>query len=488
MAFIDGTALNVILPSLQRELNATGAELFWVLNSYLLMLAALIILGGSLGDKRGRVRIFKLGILLFVLSSAACGLVATIDQLILFRGIQGIGGALMIPGSLSIISAVFSKEEKGKAIGTWSSITTIVTICGPVLGGALADYGWWRAIFFLNIPIGLFALYGLHYKVPESKEPDGDKIDWLGALLLTLSLGALTFGLLEMPEFGYQHPAVWLGLLLGTILLALFMLHERKTKEPMVPLILFKNRTFSAVNLQSFFLYAGLGGMMLFLSLNLIQIQGYSQLQAGLTFMPFSVLMVIAGRKMGALTDKYGARRFLILGPMLTGIGMLWLSTVGITSGPAAYWTTYFPPFILFAGGMAITVVPLTTAVMGSVSDEKSGIASGINNSVTRISGTFINAILGAAAIFIFSGFVETQLTTIDLLPDQIELVLNNTSQLGEAQAPAQLSKSNQMEVEAIFDDGFIHVYKMVGVFCGILAIVASMIGMALPMGTKKSA
>ena len=488
MAFIDGTALNVILPSLQQDLNATGTELFWVLNSYLLMLAALIILGGSLGDKRGRVKIFKLGILLFVLSSAACGLVVSISQLILFRAIQGIGGALMIPGSLSIISAVFSTAEKGKAIGTWSSITTIVTICGPVLGGALADYGLWRGIFFLNIPIGLFALYALHYKVPESKEPDGDRIDWLGAILLTLSLGALTFGLLEMPEWGAQHPTVWIGVTVGIVLLISFLFHEKRTVEPMVPLGLFQNRTFSAVNLQSFFLYAGLGGMMLFLSLNLIQVQGYSQLQAGLTFMPFSVLMVIVGRKMGVLTDKYGARRFLIIGPMLTGVGMLWLSMIGMTSGPAEYWTSYFPPFILFAGGMAITVVPLTTAVMGSVSDDKSGIASGINNSVTRISGTFINAMLGAAAIFIFSGFVESKVAPMGFSEDQIEQVMNATSQLGEAKAPMQLDASDQQTVDTIYDDGFIHVYKIVGLFCGGLAILASVIGVvALREESKKS-
>ena len=347
MAFIDTTALNVILPALQKDLEATGSDLFWVLNSYLLMLASLIILGGSLGDKRGRVKIFKIGIALFVISSMACGLAVTIQQLILFRGLQGVGGALMIPGSLSIISAVFSKEEKGKAIGTWSAATTIVTICGPVLGGALADLGLWRLIFFVNVPLGLFSLIVLQLKVPESKEPGAEKIDWSGAIFLTASLALLTFGFLEVPEVGFSHPFVWVSLVLGMVFMVSFLANEMKVSEPMMPLELFRDKTFSGVNLQSFFLYAGLGGTMLFLSLNIIQVQQYSQLQAGLTFMPFSVLMVLVGRKMGALTDKYGARMFLICGPLMTGLGMFWLATIGITAGPAEYWTTYFPPFLV---------------------------------------------------------------------------------------------------------------------------------------------
>jgi len=420
-----------------------------------------------------------------VLASAAWGLAGTSQQLILFRGLQGIGGVLMIPGSLSIISAVFSKEEKGKAIGTWSAATTIVTICGPVLGGALADLGLWRLIFFINVPLGLFSLYALHVKVPESKEPDAEKIDWGGALLLTASLACLTFGFLEMPELGFSHLIVWTTLILGLFLFVGFLVYETRVSEPMIPLDLFRNKTFSGVNLQSFFLYAGLGGMMLFLSLNIIQIQKYSQLQAGLTFMPFSILMVLVGRKMGALTDKYGARRFLIFGPLMTGVGMFWLSTIGITNGPSDYWTTYFPPFLLFAGGMAITVVPLTTAVMGSVSDAKAGIASGINNSVTRISGTFINAILGAIVIFMFRNNVANQISSLEVSANEKELILLATEQLGESTASSTLSLSLQNQVNAIYDVGFVQVYQAVGFLCGTLAIVASILAVVMIEGKK---
>ena len=480
MAFIDITALNVILPSLQKDLSATGTHLFWVLNSYLLMLAALIIVGGSLGDKLGRVKIFKLGILIFTVGSVLCGLAPTISSLIIFRTIQGAGGALMIPGSLSIISAVFNKNEKGKAIGTWSAATTIVTICGPVLGGALADIGLWRFIFYINIPLGLFSIYALQYKVPESYEPGASKVDWLGATLLVLSLGLLTFGFLEMPELGYSHWIVWVSLVTGFLLMIVFIIVEFRISEPMIPMRIFKNKTFSGVNLLSFFLYAALGAIILFLSLNVIQIQGYSQFQAGLTFLPFTITMGLLSRKMGSLTDRYGARIFLIIGPTITGAGILWLSLIGITTGPSAYWITYFPGFMVFAMGMAITVVPLTTAVMSSVDESKSGIASGINNSVTRISGTFMNAILGAVAIYWFSDFVVAELDLLETTETARNAIMSEVVNLGEASAPVSLSASLQDKVNLIFKHGFIATYKSVGILSAALAFLSAIIAMVM--------
>lgn len=484
MAFIDGTALNVILPSLQKDLQATGSDLFWVLNGYLLMLAALIIVGGSLGDKLGRVKIFKDGIVIFTIGSILCGLAMTVNQLIVFRMIQGIGGALMIPGSLSIISAVFSKEEKGKAIGTWSAATTIVTVCGPVLGGALADVGLWKLIFFINVPLGLVSIFVLHFKVPESKEPGASKVDWLGAVLLVASLSLITFGLLEVPEWGYSHPLVLVSLIVGTLLLISFVIAEARVKEPMMPLDLFKDKTFSGVNLLSFFLYGGLGAIMLFLSLNVIQVQGYTQLQAGLTFLPFSFVMILLARRMGALSDKYGTRIFLIVGPALTGFGMMWLSAIGITSGPSDYWTTFFPPFMLFAVGMSVTVVPLTTAVMTCVDDSKSGIASGINNSVTRISGTFMNAVLGAVAILLFTNYSMMEVNELEISDNLKIEIAQEATKLGEARAPEGLSFTQKEEVNLIFREGFIATYKWVAVLSAVLAFVSA--GIAFFMVEKK--
>ncbi len=393
----------------------------------------------------------------------------------------------MIPGSLSIISAVFDPKEKGKAIGTWSAATTIVTICGPVLGGALADMGLWRMIFYLNVPLGIFSLFVLHFKVPESLEPAASKVDWWGALVLVLSLICLTLGFLEMPEWGYDHWLVISSLLLGGILLFIFLVIEGRIKEPMMPLTLFDNRIFSGVNLLSFFLYAALGAIMLFLSLNLIQIQGYSQLQAGLTFLPFTIMMITMGRKMGSLTDKYGARRFLIMGPLITGTGMLWLSKIGLTTGPEDYWLTYFPGFLVFAFGMSITVVPLTTAVMSSVEQSKSGIASGINNSVTRISGTFINAVFGALAIYLFAGFTMPEINEMGIgntLRTELQLM---AVKLGEARAPTDLNPELQNNINVVFQWGFVKTYRVVAIVSAILAYLSAAVAFIMVKEPKSN-
>ncbi|MDW3193703.1 MAG: MFS transporter [Cytophagales bacterium] len=485
MAFIDATALNVILPSLQRDLGANATDLFWVLNGYLLMLSALIIVGGSLGDKLGRVKMFKIGILIFTIGSILCGLSPSIRSLIIFRMIQGTGGALMIPGSLAIISSIFSEKEKGKAIGTWSAATTIVGICGPVLGGALADIGLWRFIFYINVPLGIFSWLVLHLKVPESREPGAATIDWWGATLLVVSLACLTFGFLEMPEWGFQHPVVIASLIFGILAFLFFLKIERHANAPMMPLSLFHNRTFAGLNLLSFFLYAGLGAIMLFLSLNMIQAQGYSQLEAGLTFLPFSVIMVSLARKMGSLTDRYGARPFLIIGPALTGLGMLWMSMIGNTLGPSEYWTTFFPPLVVFALGMAITVVPLTSAVMTCLDVSKSGIASGINNSVTRIASTFINAIMGAVAIMIFTNYVAEVMDRFEFEENIRSEIVIEAAKFGEARAPEQLATNLQFQINKMFIWGFISTYQIVALLSAVLAFVSS--GIAFFMVEKKN-
>ncbi len=485
MAFIDSTALNVILPSLQQDLSATGSDLFWVLNSYLLMLAALIILGGSLGDQFGRIKIFQVGITIFTIGSISCGISPNIDILILSRGLQGIGGALMIPGSLSIIASTIISEEKGKAIGTWSAITTVVTICGPLLGGLLGDLGLWRVIFYVNVPLGIASFLILQFKVPESKSDETKRIDWLGAFTLVLGLTLLTLGFLQMPELGFKHWFIWTALIAGTGLLITFLIIERYATNPMVPLSMFRSKTFTGVNLLTFFLYASLGGITLFLSLNIIQIQQYSQLQAGLTFLPFSLVMMLLARRMGALADKYGARNLLIIGPATAAIGVFWIGQIGETNGPEEYWTTYFPGFITFAIGLAITVVPLTTVVMSCLGEQKSGIASGINNSVTRISGTFINAVLGAVGLALFSQFITQSPEFLNLPDDMQHLVLEEVKNFGEATAPDVLAAEQKEVINHLFKQAFLKVYNIVGIICGALAGLSAVIAF-LTIGKKK--
>jgi EmrB/QacA subfamily drug resistance transporter len=460
MAFIDATALNVVLPSLQNNLNASGTDLFWILNAYLLMLAALILIGGSLGDKLGRKKVFIVGIFIFITGSAACGFSQSVTLLVIFRMLQGIGGALMIPGSLSLISSSINANERGKAIGTWSAFTTVVTMGGPVLGGALGDAGLWRYIFFINIPIGIFTLLILAKQVKEIKDEDTKQgLDIAGAAAIAFGLAAVTFGFLRIPAVGLSNWQVYMPLITGVLLLAVFVTIEKNSKSPMMPLHLFTNLTFSGANLLTFFLYAGLGAGMLFLGLNMVQVQGYSQLQSGLTFLPFTVLMITIARFAGALADKHGPRLLLIAGPALAGLGLLILSFVKQTDGPSAYWTTFFPGILVFGLGMSFTVAPLTAAVMGSVNDHFSGTASGVNNALTRIANVFANAILGALAVLFFTGTLQGEIKNVKLNDRQKQEVIKQSVNLGNAKIPDSITGQDKATIEKAYKNSFISAF-----------------------------
>jgi EmrB/QacA subfamily drug resistance transporter len=460
MAFIDATALNVVLPSLQQSLKASGTDLFWILNAYLLMLASLILIGGAMGDKLGRKKIFMTGIFIFITGSAACGVASSVTLLVIFRLLQGVGGALMIPGSLSLISSSIDAKERGKAIGTWSAFTTVVTMGGPILGGALADAGLWRYIFFINVPIGIAALIMLAFKVKEIKD-DGinTSLDFAGAITIALGLALVTFGFLRIPAVGFNNIQAYGSLVSGLLFLLAFIIIEKNSKNPMMPLNLFASATFSGANLLTFFLYAGLGAGMLFLSLNLVQVQGYSQLQSGLTFLPFTVLMVTIARYAGGLADKFGPRLFLIIGPALAGSGLLILSFIKQTDGPSAYFTTFFPGVLVLGLGMSFTVAPLTATVMGSVSDHFSGTASGINNAMTRISSVFANAIFGALAVLFFLGALQKQLKAIPLNVKDKQEIMQQAKNLGNAKLPANIAATTKQAVTKAYHSGFIAAY-----------------------------
>src|SRR6201996_4031609 len=400
------------------------------------------------------------GIALFICGSAACGISPGVTYLIIFRVIQGIGGALMIPGSLSLISSSINPNERGKAIGTWSAFTTVVTMGGPVLGGALADAGLWRYIFFINVPIGVAALIMLAGKVKEIKDDNSDqKIDYPGAIAIALGLASLTFGFLRIPAVGFGSIQVYGTLTAGVLLLILFVIIETKSKHPMMPLQLFANATFTGANLLTLFLYGGLGAGMLFLSLNMVQVQDYSQLQSGLTFLPFTVMMISIARFAGSLADKYGPRWLLIIGPAAAGAGLFILSFVKQTNGAGDYWTSFFPGIIVFGLGMSFTVAPLTAAVMGSVDDHFSGAASGVNNAMTRIANVFANAIFGALAVLFLSGALQNEVSTIKLNPNQNQQVMAQAKNLGNAKAPRDISAADKQAVEKAYHESFITAY-----------------------------
>jgi EmrB/QacA subfamily drug resistance transporter len=479
MAFIDGTALNVILPALQKDLQATGSGLFWILNAYLLMLAALILIGGTLGDNLGRKKVFMIGIAIFISGSIACGFAPDVLWLVIFRLLQGIGGALMIPGSLSLISSSINEKERGKAIGTWSAFTTIVTLGGPLLGGALADAGLWRYIFFINVPIGVVALLVLWFKAKVTEEePSGQPLDLVGAITIAFALAALTLGFLRIPDIGFNNIQTYISLAVGLVLLIVFVYLEYKNKHPMMPLDLFKNQTFSGANLLTFFLYAGLGGGMLFLSLNLVQVQVYSQLQSGFTFLPFTILMILLARFAGRLADKYGPRVFLIAGPATAGAGLLILSFVKQTNGPGDYWATFFPGILVFGLGMSFTVAPLTTAVMGSVSEHFSGTASGVNNAMTRVANVFANAIFGALAVLFFSGELASQTEKLTIDPQVKTEMMQEAKNLGDAKVPARVAAAQKPEIAKIYHESFIHAYAIIMRISAGLAFLGALMAM----------
>ncbi|MEO1050014.1 MAG: MFS transporter [Bacteroidota bacterium] len=476
MAFIDSTALNVVLPSLQEEFGADGSILLWVINSYTLFLSALLLSGGAMGDIYGRKKLFTIGIIIFLIGSLLCGLASSPLILIVSRCIQGAGGALMVPGSLSILSALFPAERRGWAIGTWSMFSAMTTILGPALGGYLADIGLWRGVFFINLPLGVVALLILAAKVPESREQTAKKPDILGAIAATIALAGITFGFIEAPEFGIDDPLIIASLALGGLSLIAFLFIQNRITYPMMPLKLFRSGIFSSTNLMTLFIYAGLAGFLFFFPLNLIQVQGYSPKIAGFTMLPFGLLISLLSFASGAISDRIGTRLPLIIGPILTAIGFFLFSITGITNGPVDYWSAYFPAILLLGIGMGITVAPLTTAVMGAVPDGNAGIASGVNNTIARTAGVLAIAIMGALAISSFETSLLERTANIGLSEVQLDSLSTSAAKLAEAEPPSDVTAIQKDKIEGAIKHSFLDVFRQSALIATILVSISALI------------
>jgi EmrB/QacA subfamily drug resistance transporter len=468
MAFIDTTVVNVALPVLQRDLDASVSDAQWIIDAYLLVLSALILAGGSLGDRLGRVRVFGAGVAVFALASLWCGAAGSTAQLIAARALQGAGAALLVPGSLAIIAANFPREERGRAIGTWSALTALAIIAGPLLGGVLVQTISWRAVFFINAPIAAVVLLIVWKRVPPEAGERGGAVDWLGTLLVTLGLGGVVFAFIEAPGRGWSSVPVSTAAIGGVLALVAFVFVERRAEQPIVPFSLFRSRAFTGANVLTLLLYAALSAATFLLPFNLIQVQGYTPSQAGAAFLPFVVTMSLISRWSGGLADRIGARPLLICGPLIaaTGLALLALPSVG---GP--YWTTFFPALATLGVGMALTVAPLTTTVMTSIDDERhAGAASGINNAVARAAGLLSIAVLGALAVGTFSRELDARLAANGAPAEVRRAMAEQSLHLAAAEAPPG---SDAPMVQKAVREAFVRAFRVTVLIAALLAASA---------------
>jgi EmrB/QacA subfamily drug resistance transporter len=394
VVFLDSTVVNVALPAISEDLDAGLSGQQWVVEAYMLTMVSLLLVGGSLGDQFGRRRMFVAGLIAFGATSVLCAIAPTVEFLVGARALQGIAGALLVPGSLAIVAATFAGEARGKAVGTWTAWTGIATVIGPAGGGALIGFTSWRAIFWINLPLIAGTVMLTLHAVEESRDPDAFRgIDWGGIALSAAGLGGPVFALIEQPKYGWSDPLVWIPLLGGVLCFGLFVLHEARARHPMMDLGLFRIRNFAVANLTTLSAYAGLIGGLFFVGLFLQQVAGYSALEAGLATTPISVLLFVLSPRFGRLASGTGPRLPMTAGPIVGGLGLLLM--LRVDSG-ADYVTEVLPAVLVFGLGLAATVAPLTATVLDSVEERHVGIASGINNGVSRVAGLLAIAVLGA--------------------------------------------------------------------------------------------
>ena len=482
MAFIDGTIVNVAAPRFQSTFQASVVDVQWVIESYGVFLSALILAGGALGDWLGRRLVFLIGVGVFALASAGCGLAPSIRALIIARSVQGIGAALLVPGSLAIISASFDEKTRGRAIGTWSGFTAITMALGPVAGGWLIEHASWRWAFFLNVPLAAAVVALSLWRVPESRNPQMKRLDWVGAWLATTSLGGLVTALLESSNSGWGSAIVVSSLAGGVVLLIGFLWFESRAASPMVSLELFKSRTFLGANILTLLLYAAIGVFFFFFPLALMQVYGYSATAAGAASLPVILLMFVLSRWSGGLVARYGGRTPLIAGPLVAAGGFA-VFAMTLASGEG-YWRTFFPATVVLGFGMAVTVAPLTTVVMSSVDKDHSGAASGINNAVARLAGVLAIAVFGIVMVKIFSTEMDRSLLRLPVPVEAAQEIRSKEIELAGMELPNSLDGDGKAFAKKAVSEAFLAGFRVVLFSCAGLAMGSA--GVASVLVRKK--
>lgn len=415
VAWLDATVVNVALPTISTDLGGGLAGQQWVSNAYLLMLGSLILIGGSLGDVYGERRIFSIGVAGFGVASLLCAVAPTIEALVLARGLQGVFGALLAPSALAVIVGAFGPDERGGAIGSWTAWSGIATVLGPFAGGWLIDAASWRWIFAINIPLVAATLVLIAVAIPPmAVPPTRRRVDWLGAVLCAVGLAGPVYALIRQPDLGWADPLVWGTMAGGIVVFALFLVHEARAPDPMLPLGLFRRRNFTAGNIETFSMYAGLSVTFFFLVLYLQQVAGYTALQAGMATLPTTAVMFLLSRRFGALADRHGPRLFMGVGPLVAAAGLAWYTRM---PADVTYVVDVLPGLLLFALGLAMTVAPLTATVLADADESNAGIASGVNNAIARVAGLVAIAAIGALVAGAFTSGVDEELAGVPLTP-----------------------------------------------------------------------
>jgi EmrB/QacA subfamily drug resistance transporter len=472
MVFIDGSVVNVALPSIQANLDAPVSQAQWIVNAYVLTLGALILVGGAAGDRFGRRRVCIAGLLLFTAASVWCGLALSSSMLVVARAAQGVGGALLVPSSLAIISASFPGQQRGRAIGTWAGASALTTALGPIAGGWLVDTLSWRAIFFINVPLALVALLLAVRWVPESRNQSAGGVDWTGGALAVLGLGLLAYGLTATSSAGWSQLPVLGCLAGGGVSLGMLIWWERRAPAPMLPLALFRSPTFSGANVITLLLYFALSGEMFFLPFDLIDIQGYSATAAGAAFLPLTLIMGGLSRWSGGLNERYGSRALLVVGSVVVAAG---LALFAVPARGGSYWSTVFPAMVVWGCGMTLIVAPLTTTVMHAAGDSNAGAASGINNATARIAGMLAVALLGAIAVGVFRTALDARLQALHAPVGVRQALQPEVQKLAEAQLPPQIEGVSRQALRRALDDSFVYSFRVVTLVAAATALLSAL-------------